>query len=117
MIPGMNPRQVKQLMKQLGMKQEEINAESVIINLSNGERLVFDSPSVVKIDMMGQETFQITGSYSKEAQQVQYTPSEEDIDLVIKETNSSRDEAINALKNTNGDIAEAILLLSKDGSN
>ncbi|MCD6589668.1 nascent polypeptide-associated complex protein [Candidatus Woesearchaeota archaeon] len=108
MMPGMNPRQVKQLMKQLGIKQEEVNAIRVIIELSSNEKLVFNNPSVVKIDMMGQETFQITGSYEKEENKEEYEPNKEDVSIVIEKTNCSEQEAREALIATNGDIAEAI---------
>ncbi len=39
----------------------------------------------------------------------QYEPSEDDIKLVMEETGCTREEAIRALKETNGDIAEAIV--------
>ena len=39
----------------------------------------------------------------------QYEPSEDDIKLVMEETGCTREEAIKALRETNGDIAEAIV--------
>ncbi len=64
MIPGINPKQLKQAMKQLGMKQEEIDAKEVIIKTSE-KQLVIKNPSVVRINMMGQDSFQITGEVNE----------------------------------------------------
>ena len=60
MFPGMNPKMMKQAMKKMGMKQEELNAKQVIIVLEDKE-LVFENPGVSKVNMMGQDTYQITG--------------------------------------------------------
>lgn len=68
MIPGMNPRQMKQMMKRMGVAQQEIEATKVIIETGD-KKLIFDSPQVAKVNMMGQETYQIIG-----------TPIEESID-------------------------------------
>ena len=69
MFPGMNPRKMQQMMKQLGIKQEEIPATEVIIRLEDRE-LIIAKPSVSKVDMMGQETFQITGECSIPSQEM-----------------------------------------------
>jgi nascent polypeptide-associated complex subunit alpha len=58
---GMNPRKMEQMMKQMGIDMEEIDAESVII-VTEDEELVFDGPQVTKMDAQGQETYQIVGS-------------------------------------------------------
>ena len=43
MLPGVNPRQMQQMMKKMGIKQEEIPAYSVIIKTQQGD-LVIDNP-------------------------------------------------------------------------
>ena len=58
------------------------------------------------INMMGQNTFQVIGEY-EEKQISSY--NDDDIKTVIEETNCSKETAIKALENSNGDIAEAIL--------
>ena len=60
MIPGMNPRQLQQAMKKLGMKQEEIDATEVIIKTPDKD-IIIPNPQVMKVNMMGQDSLQITG--------------------------------------------------------
>ena len=52
MIPGINPKQMEKAMKQLGMKQEAIEAEEVVIRC-NDKEIVIRNPDVSKINMMG----------------------------------------------------------------
>lgn len=108
MIPGINPKQMQAMMKQLGMSQNEIPSSRVIIEKEGGDKIVINNPSVVKINMQGQESFQITGDVSEEKAE---SFSEEDIKVVMEKTNCTEDEARNALEET-GDLAEAILRLS-----
>ena len=58
----MNPRKMKQMMKQMGIDVEEIDAERVVIETADGDDLVFDGAQVTKMDAQGQETYQIVGS-------------------------------------------------------
>ena len=60
MIPGMNPRMMKQAMKRMGIQQQEIEATEVIIKTADKEIIITD-PSVSKVNMMGQQTWQIAG--------------------------------------------------------
>lgn len=109
MIPGMNPKLMKQAMKKMGVKQEEIEAQEVIIKCSNKQIRVLN-PQVVKINMMGQESLQITGDLQEEELG---TFSKEDIKTVMEQTSCTEEEAVKAL-NEKGDLAEAILYLKKD---
>ena len=58
---GMNPRKMKQMMKQMGIDVEELDTERVVIETADGD-LVFDGAQVTKMDAQGQETYQIVGS-------------------------------------------------------
>jgi len=114
MIPGMNPKQMQKMMKQMGISQDEIQASEVIIKLSD-RQLVFSNPQVSKVDMMGQETYQVVGTPAVESLDEDVIEiSNEDIDTVMTQANVSRDVAIEALSDTEGDLAEAILKLSGD---
>ncbi|MBU1203904.1 MAG: nascent polypeptide-associated complex protein [Nanoarchaeota archaeon] len=108
MFPGMNPRQMQGMMKKLGIKQQEIDAEEVVIKLKDKE-LIIRNPQVSKINMMGQETFQIVG----DVEEVSGT-GEEDIKVVIEQCSCSREDAVKALEKNEGDIAKAILSIKKE---
>ena len=109
MIPGVNPRQMKKMMQRMGIKQIDINADVVIIK-SGDKEIIISEPSVVKVNMMGQETFQITGKVSE--RELEPEISEEDIKTVMQKANVSRKEATQSLKENKGDLAKAILELS-----
>ena len=94
-------------MKQMGINSEEISAKSVTIETEN-EKLIVEDPQVVKITMQGQVSFQISGKVRKEE-----TLSSEDVRMVAEQAGVSEDEARNALKGSNGDIAEAIMKLKE----
>lgn len=119
MMPNINPRQMEQMMRKMGVKQEEIDAEQVIIVCSD-KKIIIDNPSVQKVNMMGKESYQISGDESEEeldAQESEDTPteiSEDDIKTVMEQTGGSEEEALQALQDTKGNIAEAILLLTAE---
>jgi nascent polypeptide-associated complex subunit alpha len=111
MIPGlggMNPKKMAGMMKQLGIKQESIgDAKRVVIERENG-KIVIDNPSVTRVEMQGQETWQIMGDVSEE----EAGAREEDIKLVAEKTGKSEENAKKALEETGGEVAEAIVRLS-----
>ncbi|MCS7119512.1 MAG: nascent polypeptide-associated complex protein [Archaeoglobaceae archaeon] len=106
----MNAKQMKKMMKQMGIEMEEIDAREVIIKTST-EEFVFKNPNVAKVSARGVETFQIVGSYEI----IKITPkiSEEDVKLVMEQAKVDEDTARRALIEANGDIAEAIMKLQK----
>lgn len=110
MFPGVNPRQMQQMMKKLGIQQKEIDASEVIIKTPE-KNIIITNPNVVEVNMMGQPTFQITGEIHEESPGVDI--SEDDIRTVAEQTGSSEEEAEEALKEANGNLAAAILKLKK----
>ncbi len=108
---GMNPMQMRKLMKQLNIKSEEIDAKRVVIELSDG-RLIIENPKVTAIQMQGQRTYTILGEERMEKAS-EASISEEDIRLVQEKTGKSFEEAKKALEQANGDIALAIKSLSE----
>tara|TARA_Y100000310_G_scaffold210484_1_gene211120 strand:+ start:1066 stop:1398 length:333 start_codon:yes stop_codon:yes gene_type:complete len=109
MFQGMNPKLVKQAMKKMGVKEEHIEATEVIIKTQEKE-LIIKNPQVSKVQMMGQDSFQISGDVEE-----QELINHEDIQTIIDQTNCSEDEARKALDKAEGDIAQAILSL-QDGT-
>jgi nascent polypeptide-associated complex subunit alpha len=96
------------MMKQMGITQEEIDASKVIIEKTNGNKLIIENPSVTKMKIQGNEMFQIIGeSHEESAEKF----SEKDIQTIMEKTGCSEKKARESLEKT-GDIAEAILELS-----
>ena len=113
MFPGLNPKKMQAMMKQMGINQEEIDANRVVIERDDGN-IIIDNPNVVKIGMQGQENFQITGDVSEEKGEVEEVDNtNEDIKTLMDKCNCLEEEAKLALEKDNGDLTEAILDLSE----
>jgi nascent polypeptide-associated complex subunit alpha len=116
MFPGLDPKKMNAVMKQMGIAQEEIDAKRVIIECAN-KNIIISDPSVTKIKMQGQISFQITGDVSEEEASSSSEDDEdskfvEDIKTIIEKTGCSEEQAKKALNDTDNDLAEAILSLS-----
>lgn len=109
MFPGLNPKKMQAVMKQMGIAQEEIAASKVIIEKTDNSKIIIEPVSVTKIKMQGQETFQIAGDIREET--VEVGISKEDIKTIVEKTGKSEEEAREALEET-GDLADAIMKLS-----
>lgn len=110
MFPGMNPKKMQGMMKQMGISQEEIPSSKVTIEKTDGSKIVIDNPSVTKIKMQGQETFQVAGETKEESPELGI--SQEDIQTVVEKTGVSEEDAKKSLEKT-GDLAESIMELSE----
>ena len=110
MFPGMNmnPRQMRMAMQKMGIKQDELDAVRVIVELKD-KKLVFNSPELSKVNMAGNESFQLVGDYVEESLDSSPEISDDDIETVMAQANVSREDAIKAIEETDGDLAEAIL--------
>ncbi|MGC8597256.1 MAG: nascent polypeptide-associated complex protein [Thermocladium sp.] len=127
-----NPNELRKMLKRMGignLNVEEINAAKVVIYLRNGSTLEIPNPSVAAIKMQGMMIYQIQASEKDvkttqtqaaapassiimQRPQTQEPPvSEDDVRLIMDQTGATRDDAIKALKESNGDLAEAILKL------
>jgi len=113
MFPGMNSRKAAQMMKKMGIQQVEIPATEVIIKTPEKE-IVITEPQVTKVNMMGQETFQIIGNINEKELSTEPEINEEDIKTVMGQANVPEDEAKKAISDSEGDLAKAIISLKKD---
>ena len=112
MMPGnINPRQMNQMMRRLGISVKNIdNVEKIIIQTDTKE-YIFKEAEVTIMDAKGQKTYQIIGNPI--IRDRSDDTLKEDIKLVMDQTGKSEEEAKKALEESNGDIAEAILKLSQ----
>ena len=124
---GLDSRKMQQMMKQMGIDIDELDAEEVIIRTAD-EELVFDSPDVQRMDAQGQETYNIVGSPeskdvgaagdgstddSDDSDDSDDGIPQEDIDMVVDQTGVGEDEARDALEATGGMPLDAIERLTE----
>ena len=101
---------MQQMMSKMGINQEDIPAKRVVIEKEHDSNIVIDNPQVTKINMQGQETFQVAGDISEEHKEEEI--KEDDIKQVMEKTGKSEHEAKSALEKADGDLAQAIIDLS-----
>jgi nascent polypeptide-associated complex subunit alpha len=121
---GMDPRKMKQMMQQMGIDFEELDAQDVIIRTED-EDLVFDDAEVTRRDAQGQQTYPVVGepesrdsgaageieSGDESASAVDGDADaipDDDVMIVAQRTGASEDEARQALEDNNGDLAAAV---------
>ncbi|MFT4312050.1 MAG: nascent polypeptide-associated complex protein [Candidatus Woesearchaeota archaeon] len=110
MMPNLNSKQVQKMMRSMGISQDELEVSKIIMETSQGT-LIFENPQVSKMTMSGQDTYQIVGTPIQEEQVIKIT--NDDIQTVMEQANVSRDDAIQAIQDANGDLAQAILTLAE----
>ncbi len=109
-----NPREARRMMQRMGMSMGAMpDVEQVIFKTSTKE-IIVENPEVAVMEMQGQKIFQVMGEriIEKPVEKAVKIP-EEDVQLVATQANVSVEQARAALEQTNGDLAQAILLLSQ----
>ena len=121
MIPGgrVNPRQMRQAMKRMGIEQEELEGvEEVVIRTATKEYVIRDA-NVTAMTAQGQKIWTVVGEPivrdRRDAKKAEAnkgpTIPEEDVKLVAEKTGVSEAEARKALEDADGEPAEAIIRL------
>ncbi|WP_296797034.1 nascent polypeptide-associated complex protein [uncultured Methanobrevibacter sp.] len=116
MIPGMNKKQMKQMerqMKKMGMKMEDLDGVTEVIIRFEDKELIIDNPSVSLMNVMGQETYQVEGNAREVELEYEVEIPDEDVEMVANQANVSEDVARQALEESKGDLAEAIMKLNQ----
>jgi nascent polypeptide-associated complex subunit alpha len=118
---GLNPRKMQQMMKQMGIDVEELDAEEVIIRTAD-EELYFDGAQVTKMDAQGQETYQIVGEpnvrETGEAEAIEAGDGADeaddggipdaDVEIVAQRAGVTESTARKVLEENDGDLAAAV---------
>ncbi len=116
----LSPRQLRRmqsrLLGNLGLDLKELGqAEEVVVRFENRE-IVIRGPNIVEMKIEGEKILQVIGGETEErapetVSEEAYEPSQDDILLVATQAGVSEEEAAQALKDTGGDLAKAIMLL------
>ncbi len=127
---GMSPKQMARMMKKMGIEQKDLDGvKEVIIRFADKE-WVISNPQVTAIKQSGAETYQVGGSKTERAISGAASPASdtdtkeeiaapeieipmEDAALVAGQTGVDIETAKQALKETEGDLAAAILKLRR----
>ena len=102
-------RQMERAMRQMGVKMQELEGvREVVIKLADKD-IVIPNAQVTRTEMAGQRSYQVSGQEFE--RKPEFEPSEDDLKLVMEQAGVDRPAAIQALKESGGDLARAILKL------
>ncbi|MCK4404964.1 MAG: nascent polypeptide-associated complex protein [Hadesarchaea archaeon] len=102
-------RQMERAMRQMGVKMEELEGvREVVIKLADKD-IVIPNAQVTRTEMAGQRSYQVSGQEFE--RKPEFEPNEDDLKLVMEQAGVDRAAAIQALEESGGDLARAILKL------
>ncbi|MFW9794024.1 MAG: nascent polypeptide-associated complex protein [Candidatus Thorarchaeota archaeon] len=125
---GMSPKQMARMMKKMGIEQKEIEGVREVIFRFDDKEWVISNAQVTMIKQAGSESFQVSGTKTERGKtgeaptKIESAPEEvkiedkveipmEDAALVASQTGVDIEVAKQALEETGGDLAAAILKL------
>ena len=104
-------RQARRMMERMGINMKEMpGVEEVIIRTTEKE-IHIRNATVSEVNAQGNRVFQVAGEVEEVARE-RKTFSDEDILLVQQQANVTREKAIAALDEAEGEVARAILKLT-----
>tara|TARA_B100001167_G_scaffold24070_1_gene12763 strand:+ start:943 stop:1284 length:342 start_codon:yes stop_codon:yes gene_type:complete len=113
MMRGGN-RQMRRMLDKMGLDMEEIpNVQEVIIKTDKNE-IIIPKPSVTEMKSKENSIFQVIAESFEEKELEVQIFSEDDIMLVCQQANCDQEHAKDALAESKGDIAQAILKLTSN---
>ena len=103
---------MRRMMDKMGLDMEEIpNVQEVIIKTDKKE-IIIPKPSVTEMKSKDNSIFQVIAESFEEKELEVQIFSEDDIMLVCQQANCNEEQARDALAESKGDIAQAILKLT-----
>jgi nascent polypeptide-associated complex subunit alpha len=112
-LSRVNSRRARRMMKQMGLKMDELGDIERVIMQGRKREIVIEGPAVTAINMQGQKMYQVAGgTVTEKALEAKVEIPEEDVLLVAQQANVSMERARVALEDAEGDLAKAILFLS-----
>ena len=105
-------RQVRRMLDKMGLNMAELDGVQEVIIRTRDKEIIIKEPTVAELKAQDSTIYQVIAGEIEERGIERKHFSEEDIMLVIQQANVSKDEAIKALEDADGDIAKAILSLT-----
>ena len=105
-------RQLRRMLDKVGFNMNELNnVEEVVIKTSDKE-MIIKNPTVAELKSQDSTIYQVVGDNIEEKLREVPTFKDEDIMLVSQPASVSKEVAIQALTDSQGDLAKAILTLT-----
>ncbi|MFQ5941330.1 MAG: nascent polypeptide-associated complex protein [Nitrososphaerales archaeon] len=105
-------RQLRRMLDKMGLNMHELNNVEEVVIKTNEREIIIRNPTVAELKSQDSTIYQVVGDDIQEKQREVPKFSEEDIMLVSQQANVSKEVAIEALTESKGDLAKAILTLT-----
>ncbi len=105
-------RQVRRMLDRMGLNMTELNGVQEVIIKTKDKEIIIKGPTVAELKAQDSTIYQIIASEIEEKALERKKFTEDDIMLVAQQANVSKEEAIKALEDADGDLAKAILSLT-----
>jgi nascent polypeptide-associated complex subunit alpha len=107
----MGDRQTRRMMDKMGINMKEMPGVEEVVIITDTKEIHIRGARVSEINAQGNRIFQVMGDV-EEVEKVKKSFSEEDILLVQQQANVSKEKALIALEESDGEVAKAILRLT-----
>ncbi|MEM0367813.1 MAG: nascent polypeptide-associated complex protein [Candidatus Nitrosocaldus sp.] len=105
-------RQMRRMLDRMGLNMNELNNVQEVIIRTADKEIIIKEPVVAELKAQDSTIYQVIASDVEERAVERKGFSDDDIMLVMQQTGVSREIAIKALEDADGDIAKAILSLT-----
>lgn len=111
MMRGGN-REMRRMLDKMGLEMKEMSEIEEVVIRTETKELYLIKPQVVEMKGKDSTIFQVVATDIEERQREVPSFREEDVVLVMQQANVSKDRAIQALTDSKGDLAQAIISLT-----
>jgi|SRR5215467_1625087 len=107
----MDNRSTRRMMDKMGINLKEISGVQEVIIRTNEKEIHINNASVSEVNAQGNRVFQVVGEV-EEVELEKKNFSDDDVVLVQQQAGVTREKAIAALEESDGEVARAILKLT-----
>jgi nascent polypeptide-associated complex subunit alpha len=111
MMRGGN-REMRRMLDKMGLEMKEMGEIEEVVIRTETKELYLVKPQVVEMKGKDSTIFQVVATDIEERQKEIPSFKEEDVVLVMQQASVSKDRAIQALSDSKGDLAQAIINLT-----
>jgi nascent polypeptide-associated complex subunit alpha len=111
MIRGGN-REMRRMLDKMGLEMKDLGSIEEVIIKTDTKELYLIKPQVIEMKGKDSTIFQVVATNVEEKQRDIPVFKEEDVILVMQQATVSKEKAIQALIDSKGDMAQAILNLT-----
>jgi nascent polypeptide-associated complex subunit alpha len=111
MMRGGN-REMRRMLDKMGLEMKEMSEIEEVVIRTETKELYLIKPQVVEMKGKDSTIFQVVATDIEEREREVPSFREEDVVLVMQQASVSKDRAIQALTDSKGDLAQAIINLT-----